>query len=300
MSPESDAELVRRFLERKDETAFRAIVERYAAAVLRTSHAVTGNAQAAEDATQETFLAASRGLRRFDRSRSLRAWLLGIAVKRASKLVRGRVRSERREKEVAMAPRPEDPRPSDEAQRRETEELLERALDELPADQRAPLALHYVEGLSQREVAEALGVPQGTAKSRIARALEALRGRLGKRGASLAVADIGLLLKSLPRPTPTPALIEACSAKAAVGAGLLAGKKLIAAALIVSAGAVATVATIESGEPPERGERRVVADEEQPPEKTPVDSGQPSTTPSATSEAGTEFAEVTETVTPED
>ncbi|MHC4729189.1 MAG: sigma-70 family RNA polymerase sigma factor [Planctomycetota bacterium] len=299
MPLESDVELVRRFLERKDETAFRRIVERYAAAVLRTTHAITGDAQAAEDATQETFLAASRRLRRFDRSRSLRAWLLGIAVKRASKLVRGRVRSERREKEVAMAPKPEEPRPSDEAQRRETEELLEQALDELPPDQRAPLVLHYGEGLSQREVAEAMGVAQGTAKSRIGRALEALRGKLGKRGASLAVADIGLLLESLPRPTPTPALIEACSAKAAAaGAGLLAGKKLIAAALLVSAGAVATVATIERGGPPERGERRTVAEEGLPASDAAVEETLTPTAPSPTSKTETGTTEVTETVTP--
>jgi protocatechuate 3,4-dioxygenase beta subunit len=149
-------------------------------------------------------------------------------------------------------------------------------------------------------VAEALGVPQGTAKSRIGRALEALRGRLGKRGASLAAADLGLLLKSLPRPTPTPALIEACSAKAAVGAGLLAGKKLIAAALIVSAGAVATVATIEAGDPPERGARRTVADEQLPAQETAPGASQPAVAPAATAETGARTGEMTETVTPED
>ncbi|MHC4550775.1 MAG: sigma-70 family RNA polymerase sigma factor [Planctomycetota bacterium] len=251
--PHSDAELVRRFLARQDERAFRQLVERHAATVLRAAHAVTGDLQAAEDATQESFLAACRALRRYDPRRSLRAWLVGIAVKRASKLVRRRVRLRRRETEVAMTPKPRDPQPREEAQRRESEAALGRALAELAADKRLALLLHYREGLSHAEVAEAMRVAPGTAKSRISRALEALREKLGSRGASLAVADLPLLLQRLPGPTPSPGLIAACAAKAG-GTAASVLPKLIATAMILGAGALVTVVILNADR--ERAPRR--------------------------------------------
>ena len=90
--PPTDAELVQRFLERRDESAFRALVERHAAPALRTAHRITGDLAAAEDAVQETFFAVMRGLARFNPRRSFRAWTLGIAAHCSMKLVRSRAR----------------------------------------------------------------------------------------------------------------------------------------------------------------------------------------------------------------
>jgi len=240
MTP-SDTDLVRAFLERRDEGAFRQLVERHAAPVLRTAHRITGDPAAAEDALQETFLAVMRRLSRYDPRRSFRAWTLGIAVKCARKAVRGRVRRRRREEEREMSI-PHQPAPEEQAHRREIDALLAAALEELPAPRRAALHLHYREGLTLSEVAQALGVSPGTAKSRIARGLAELRGRLGH-GAlgSLLLPD---LLAHLPGPSLTPALLQACAAKA-LGAGPVAAlplaTKLVAAVLLAGAGTVAAV-----------------------------------------------------------
>jgi len=276
MIPPPDADLVRRFLEQRDEAAFRTLVERHAPAVLRTAHAVTGDRQAAEDATQEAFLGVSRGLRRYDPRRSFRAWVLGIAVKCASKVARGRRRTLRRENEVAMMPPPHSLQPSDEAHRRETLSTLDEVLRELPTDRRAALQLHYGEGLSHTEVAVAMGVAPGTAKSRVGRALSTLREKLSGRGVSLAVADLSLLLREM-QPVPGAELIQACASKAAAGPALALTGKAIAAALLVGAGAVATLTHFSGDEAGPRAPRTLVSASE---ERGPAPVG-PDATPTA-------------------
>ena len=198
--PDTDRELVRRFAGNGDEAAFRLIVERHAAAALRVAHAITRDHQAAEDATQETFLAVSRGLRkgRYEPGRNLRAWIIGIAAKRALNVARGRRRALRREERHAMTDRRPHPGPREAAQYGEAREQLAVALRDLSPKSRAVLELHYREGLTHAEVAAALGIARGTVKSRLARALDALRDRLGTR--ALSVAALPGLLAELPAP----------------------------------------------------------------------------------------------------
>lgn len=229
----TDAELAADYLGRRDEAAFRELVRRHAGPVFRAALAVSGDHQTAEDALQETFLAVMRGLRRYEPGRSFRAWAVGIAVKRASNLARGRRRALRRD-EKAGTRKEEGMQPHEAAQRDETNRRVTEAIGSLPEERRLPLLLHYAEGLSHAEIAAALGIPQGTAKSRVARGLEELRDRLGRSGLAVAAPDLARLLAAAPKAEPAAALLEVACAKAVAAgpaAGLL-GLKFAAAALL--------------------------------------------------------------------
>jgi RNA polymerase sigma-70 factor (ECF subfamily) len=254
--PDTDRELVRRFAGDGDEAAFRLLVERHAAAALRVAFAITRDHQAAEDATQETFLAVSRGLRkgRYEPGRSLRAWIVGIAAKRALNVARGRRRALRREERHAMTDRRPQPGPRETAQHEEVREHLAIALRDLSPKSRAVLDLHYREGMTHAEVAAALGIARGTVKSRLARALDALRERLGTRAFS--VAALPALLAELPAPEPSADLLAACAAKATAGpAGIAVALKATAAVAVIGAATVVTVLAVSEPERPARMER---------------------------------------------
>jgi len=162
-------------------TAFNLLVLRHQDAAYSLALRFLGSRQAAEDATQEAFLRAYRGIARF-RGERFRSWLLSIVANAARDELR---RQRRRPQQSLDAARddpdrpdidPPDPGPSPEtsALRGELRGQLEQALLELPDDWRSVVILADVHGLSYEEVAQAVGVPVGTVKSRLSRA----RGRL--------------------------------------------------------------------------------------------------------------------------
>ncbi len=242
-----DASLVEHILNTRDEDSFRALVERHADAVLRLAASVVRDRQAAEDVAQETFLTVSRKLGRFDTRRSLRAWILGIAYRHALKARRRSAAASRRE-EQAMTDRKnaaDQTRhdPEQNASQREHARVVAEELANLPAAQRVLVTLRYQEGLSYAEAAAATGVREGTARSRVGRALAALRGSLSRRGVVLSTGALTPMLADLSPAHAGTALVDACVAKgvaglaapAAVGAvGLKIG---IAAAVLATAGA---------------------------------------------------------------
>jgi len=127
---------------------------------------IAGDAQEAEDATQEALMKAWRALGRFRAGEPFRPWLLRIVANEA----RNRRRSAGRRLRLALRAAAE---PQDAAA--EPGGVLE-ALNELPDDARTVLVCRYVLGLSEQETAATLDVAPGTVKSRTARALERLRG----------------------------------------------------------------------------------------------------------------------------
>lgn len=120
-----------------------------------------------DDVTQVVFTEAWRSRERYDAARSLEAWLLGIAHKRAVDFLRAR-----RPATVSLEAVP-DPAVSDGDGLADRDEL-NRALAELPDAQRQAIELAYYGDLSQREIAERLQVPLGTVKARTARGLHRL------------------------------------------------------------------------------------------------------------------------------
>jgi len=155
-----------------DLDAFESIVRARMDAVYRLSIAILGDEADASDAAQETFVAAWRELRRLRDAERFEAWLQRIAVNAARQASRASRR--RRVREIAsstVVELAERPAP---AAGRDDAAVLDAALATLPVDQRAILVLHHLEGRPLAEIAEILGVPVGTAKSRLFAARRAL------------------------------------------------------------------------------------------------------------------------------
>jgi RNA polymerase sigma factor (sigma-70 family) len=149
----------------------------------------------AEELVQDVFLAVWRNAASFDSTRGpLRPWLLQIAHYRIANELRRRSRRPRTESDpegatVANLPDP-SPGQAEETWKAHRREILKRALEELPAPQRQALGLAYFEELSHGQIAAVLGVPLGTAKSRIRAGLAGLRGKLATLVAALLLAAL--------------------------------------------------------------------------------------------------------------
>ena len=149
----------------------------YQGIAFRTAYVIARNAADAEEAAQDGFVKAWRALGRFREGAPFRPWLLRIVANEAS----NRRRSAGRRAGLALRAATQEPSgdaaPSPESALLSSEQraALLAAVEELPEEQRSVVALRYFVGLTEVEVAETLGIPQGTVKSRNARALERLR-----------------------------------------------------------------------------------------------------------------------------
>jgi RNA polymerase sigma-70 factor (ECF subfamily) len=134
----------------------------------RAALLVVGDAAAAEDIAQESFLAAVRALDRFDRSRPFGPWLHRIVVNRS--IDWARARSLRRELGVDDAPEPVAPprAPAEHAGE------LAAALAELGPEHRAVIVLRYLLDYTPGEISDLLELPRGTVNSRLRRGLDRL------------------------------------------------------------------------------------------------------------------------------
>jgi len=151
-------------------------VHLHSPAAYRIALAVVGESLAG-DLVQESFLAAWQQLPRLRDPERFSPWLHRIVVNRG----RSMLRHAKTVREIPVSPLHEATlvAPRDGMAAAEARAVLASSFAALSFDQRSVIALHYAGGLSLREVAEALDVPVGTAKSRLAAALEALRRRAG-------------------------------------------------------------------------------------------------------------------------
>lgn len=139
-----------------------------------------------DDALQETLWIFVRRLGSLRDAPLVRAWAYRIATREALRLVR---RSKRhRVEELTEADAIATPEPDDDNAAFESHPRLLEFLDRLPAKARVVVGLRYVDGLSQQEIAEALEIPIGTVKSRLAYGLNQLRALLGSPDRSAASA----------------------------------------------------------------------------------------------------------------
>jgi RNA polymerase sigma-70 factor (ECF subfamily) len=165
-----------------DLSAFNSLVERYQSLVYRLCLRLLGNREAAEDATQETFLSAFRALPRFSGS-DLRPWLVRIAANHAKDEWRRRRRHaptgslDQMFEALEMPVEIGDPGPGPELsfERQELAGLVQAALLDLPFDQRQAVLLVDLEEYRYEEVARITGASLGTVKSRVHRGREHLR-----------------------------------------------------------------------------------------------------------------------------
>jgi RNA polymerase sigma-70 factor (ECF subfamily) len=149
-----------------DEAAFELLVRRHTDAVWRMAITLLADNQAAEEAVQDTFVKAYRGLAGFRGEAAVRTWLLAICHRCCIdhlRLRRARVVSLEQAREVRAR--------EDDADLRM---MLQRAVETLPADEREAFRLVHVLGLSREDAASVAGVPSSTMRSRVARARKRL------------------------------------------------------------------------------------------------------------------------------
>jgi RNA polymerase sigma factor (sigma-70 family) len=162
-----------------DDAAVRAVYEQFGRLVFTVCNRVLGNRSLAEEATQQTFVQAWRGAARFDGQRELGPWLATIARRVAIDIHR---REARRDHDSIETASPTHSAlitlPASAEQIYEVWQVRE-AIDALGADEREVVRLQHLGGMSHREIAERLGIPEGTVKSRSFRAHKQLAGRLG-------------------------------------------------------------------------------------------------------------------------
>ena len=174
---EPDAELVRR-AQQGDAAAFDSLVRRYFRAVYAIALAETRNSRDAEDVSQDTML---RALERLDDCRQpdrFNAWLFRIA--RNSARSHGRRESVRAAAPLEVALNASgNADPARDTERSQLRDRLTTALATLTAIQREVVLLHDLEQWKHREIAEVLGIPEGTVRSHLFFARRALRTQLG-------------------------------------------------------------------------------------------------------------------------
>ena len=159
-----------------DERAFLSLYDRYASRVYALTLRVLGDAMLAEEATQDTFLKLWSRSRQFNPNKGpLAPWLLTIAHRTAL----DRLRLENRRPPASNSNEPDQvwsTLPDEATQGGEFRwRSMHFAVQSLPWEQRQVIDLAYYKGLSQSEIAEVLGWPLGTVKTRIRSAMQALR-----------------------------------------------------------------------------------------------------------------------------
>ena len=171
-----DAEVVARILG-GDIEAFGVLVDRYQDSLAQYATQMTGSPDDAADVIQESFVRAFRFLRRCDNPANFKGWLFRIVSNQCkSHLSRHARRKTTTMDDMAALPAPDDPARDVAAE--EMRGQVQRALEELPPDQREVLVLKYVQDRNLTEMAELLEVSIPALKMRLLRARTALRGKL--------------------------------------------------------------------------------------------------------------------------
>ena len=164
-----DLALVQDFLRSRGENAFRTLYRAHTPALYAMALRLTGGDQGeAEDLVQESWVRAVRVLSSYRAQSALRSWLCGFLVN----VRRERIRTEWR---TVEAPDIEPAAPVDSP---DSALDLERAIGALPDGARDVFVLHDMYGYTHREIAEMLGIVEGTSKSQLTRARTLLRGSL--------------------------------------------------------------------------------------------------------------------------
>lgn len=188
---DADAELVEA-LRRQEADATERLVERFGDRVYRLTLRITGSKEDAEEAAQDALWTAARKIDSFKGESAFGSWLYRIAANSAYQKLRTR---KQRSREIAMDEvlpsldgdgrhfEPMDDwsnRVDERALQGELRDVLEKAIDALPADYRTALVLHDVEGLSNPDIADTLGISLPAVKSRVHRSRLFVRKRLSE------------------------------------------------------------------------------------------------------------------------
>ncbi|WP_435016153.1 sigma-70 family RNA polymerase sigma factor [Tundrisphaera sp. TA3] len=207
----SERDLLRRYLDRRDEAAFGAIVERHGPMVLGVCRRILADRRDVEEAFQATFLVLARKGGSLGEKDPVGHWLYGVARRVA---LRARSAAHRRRARECPGEAPEVAA-IDDPPDLELGPVLDEELARLPARYRAPVVLCYFEGLTHDEAARQLGWPIGSVKGRLSRARDLLKTRLARRGYAPA-GNLGILAGGAP-PVVPPSLLSSTIRAAMAG-----------------------------------------------------------------------------------
>jgi RNA polymerase sigma factor (sigma-70 family) len=217
----SDAELLGRFVQSHDQTAFELLVRRHEALVFGVCRRIVRDRHDAEDAFQATFLALACKAGSIRKGAAVAGWLHRVACRvalqaRAAAARRGALH--RLEDGLDSVPAPREPRPD--ALWRDLKPILDEELSRLPEKLRVPVVLCYLQGKSYAEAARQLGCPAGTLSGRLTQARGLLARRLARRGvgasgAVLAAAFWGHATSAAARNVLVEATVQAAARLAA-------------------------------------------------------------------------------------
>src|SRR5262245_38193567 len=236
-----DGQLLRRFVEERDEFAFELLVRRYGRLVFAVCRRILVDPNSAEDAFQATFLVLVHKAASLDRNRPVADWLYAVAFRLAC---RARANANRRRKVEAEAAQhrtttAEIPPTDDQSV------IVHEELNRLPEKFRIPLVLSYLEGRTYEQVAKAVGCPVGSVGWRLTQAKEALRERLTSRGVVCPAAGVAALIASAGAGAAVPASLADVTVRAGMWfAGRHVGEAAPSAqALELARGAMGTMTT---------------------------------------------------------
>jgi RNA polymerase sigma factor (sigma-70 family) len=203
----ADAELLARYVRQHDEAAFATLVRRHGPMILNLCRRLLGDAHAADDAFQATFLVLAQSAGAIRRPGALAAWLYGTARHIAMK---ARASAGRTTTTAAPVVRDRRPDPLSELSAREVLLILDEELEQLPATYRLAVVLCNLEGKSHEEAAGLLGCTLGALRGRLDRGRKRLHDRLVRRGltlaAALAVAEVARAAGGVPATLSTTAV----------------------------------------------------------------------------------------------
>ncbi len=164
---------------RGDQASFNRLMHRYGGAVYNLAYRMLGNAQDAEDASQEIFLRAYLRLESFDRARRFSTWLLSIASNYCIDRLRRRKFTWMTLDDVAFSLPSTERGPERSALDHDRQAIVQRALQQLPDHYRLVTILFYWYDLSYDEIVQVTGLPESTIKTRLHRARRMLAEALG-------------------------------------------------------------------------------------------------------------------------
>ena len=213
-----DADLLEAFLSRRDEAAFEALLRRHGPMVLGVCRRVLGNRHDAEDAFQATFLVLVRKGTTIRPRELVGNWLWGVAYRTSLKARAMNAKRRTKEREAQLAEGMTLPVNG------ALEVLLDRldeALGRLPEKYRVPVVLCELEGRSRKDVARALGLPEGTLSWRLAQAKKMLAKKLSHHGPALSAGAVAAVLSrgAASAALPSPLLKSTAQAGLRLAAG---------------------------------------------------------------------------------
>jgi len=199
---------------------------------------IVGDYHIAEDAFQATFLLFAQKAADLKKRESLSAWLHGVAVRVAREAVRRRAQLQQLQQTVAIML---EGRAQQAVTVDQVREALDEELDQIPPKYKLPVILCFLEGLTQKEAGERLGLREDALRKRMAAGLRLLKERIGKR---LGLSSIALLGMALSQPLSAAALPPELLAKTTAAAAMIAGGQLAAANALTSAPAMFLAKTV--------------------------------------------------------